>query len=84
MDKRLPRTAAEWRKKSTLLTAESIHDIEKYNSGSEIKREQFLLLRVLWKRVSQLNFAKPGSHLRWFSKVHYEEAQSMLQSELSH
>ena len=79
----LPSTAGSWRKQANTLTTESIFDVEKYNSGSEIKLEQFLLLRILWKQhdISTLN--NPGTRSKWLSKKHYENSMKQLSSPLS-
>jgi hypothetical protein len=81
----LPQTPSQWDSEvqANKLAGISIHDYKGVlSSASTIKREQFLLLRVLWASESSDNdFRTPKDKSIFIGQKDYEKAQELLQAE---
>lgn len=64
MDRKLPDSAFAWRRraKTQKVDDKTIHSVD-LNSASTITDEQYLMLRVLWKRLKSNKFDPKGSAL---------------------
>ncbi|KAI1295919.1 hypothetical protein F5Y03DRAFT_399085 [Xylaria venustula] len=75
----LPDTAAKWKSEYKSLAWKSIHEYGLACSGSEISREQFLLLRTLWvEHDAEELYARDRS--LWIDDSSFKEAQQFLSS----
>ena len=69
-----PRTPAEWEKAQKNLKVPNFHALSKLDSGSEIARPQFLLLRALWDVQKQYLFKIE----EWLQEEYVQRAVSFL------
>ncbi|RWA10963.1 hypothetical protein EKO27_g4151 [Xylaria grammica] len=75
----LPEDVATWKSESESLRWKSIHEYELACSGSEISREQFLLLRTLWvERSTDQLYAQDRSI--WIDDSSFQDARQFLSS----
>ncbi|KAI0410438.1 hypothetical protein F5X98DRAFT_381798 [Xylaria grammica] len=75
----LPKDSATWKSESESLRWKSIHEYELACSGSEISREQFLLLRTLWvERSTDQLYAQDRSI--WIDDSSFQDARQFLSS----
>ncbi|KAI0537292.1 hypothetical protein GGR58DRAFT_472484 [Xylaria digitata] len=78
-EKKLPKTPADWKHESQLLAWKSIHEYGLACSGSEISREQFLLLRTLWVPRTVKDLCERDRSL-WIDDSSFQKAQDFLSS----
>lgn len=76
----LPITQQEWQKAAEMnnVLNVSIYELDKYQSGSEIRHEQFLLLKILWMPHQQADFSRSQNRQKWLSEQHYKKAKDLL------
>ncbi|KAI0965853.1 hypothetical protein F4678DRAFT_313077 [Xylaria arbuscula] len=77
--KDLPKDSAKWKSESSSLVWKSIHEYGLACSGSEISRDQYLLLRTLWV-VHDAGDLYTHDRPHWITALSFEKAQQFLSS----
>jgi len=78
-DRKLPDNLAAWQTESKLLSVKSIHQYGVACSGSNISREQFLLLRTIWVTHS-VDHLYTRDRTLWIDDSSFQSARQFLSS----